>query len=95
MTIGHFARVLNYLKILVSPDDFVLLLKKFLKDSYVVNYVAFIAAIEEIVKNLDQHGVMDLSGVKLFLIIYFLFVYILMLNFVGCAQSFSWAHNKR
>lgn len=41
-----------------------LLLKKFLKDSYVVNYVAFIAAIEEIVKYLDQHGVMDLSGVR-------------------------------
>lgn len=51
------------MKILVSPDDFVLLLKKFLKDSYVVNYVAFIAAIDEIVKYLDEHGVMNLSGV--------------------------------
>ncbi|KAJ3666453.1 hypothetical protein Zmor_001895 [Zophobas morio] len=62
VTIGHFARVLNYLKILVSPDDFNLLLKKYLKDSYTVNYIAFIAAIDEIVKYLDKHGVMDLSG---------------------------------
>lgn len=68
VTIGHFARILDYLKILVSPDDFNLLLKKYLKDSYTVNYIAFIAALSEIIKYLDQHGVMDLSGVSVFFV---------------------------
>ncbi|RZC35018.1 uncharacterized protein BDFB_001668, partial [Asbolus verrucosus] len=62
VTVGHFARVLDYLKILVSADDFNLLLKKYLKDGYTINYIAFIAAIDQIVKYLDQHGVLNLSG---------------------------------
>nr|CAD7573058.1 unnamed protein product [Timema californicum] len=63
-TIGHFARVLSFLGILVSEEDFHLLLKKFLKDSYTVNYVAFIAAIDDIVKYLDHNLLLDLGGVR-------------------------------
>lgn len=62
VTIAHFARVLAYLDILVSADDFNLLVKKYLKDSYTLNYVAFVAAIDEAVQYMDRHGMLDLGG---------------------------------
>lgn len=62
VTLAHFARVLNFLNITLSADDFNLLVKKYLKDSYTVNYVAFVAAIEETVQYLEKHGVLDLGG---------------------------------
>lgn len=64
VTIGHFARVLAYLNILLSADDFHLLVKKFIKDSYTINYIAFIAAIEEVVNYMNENGIMDLGGVS-------------------------------
>lgn len=62
VTIAHFARVLAYLDILVSADDFNLLCKKYLKDSYTLNYYAFVAAIDEAVQYMDAHGMLDLGG---------------------------------
>ncbi|KAL3279480.1 hypothetical protein HHI36_016990 [Cryptolaemus montrouzieri] len=62
VTIAHFARILDFLRIMVSPVDFNLLVKKFLKDSYTVNYVAFLAELDKIVQYLYQHGVLDLGG---------------------------------
>ncbi|XP_076267066.1 uncharacterized protein LOC143200510 isoform X1 [Rhynchophorus ferrugineus] len=62
VTIAHFARILAYLNILLSPDDFNILVKKYLKDSYTINYVAFIHAIDEVIQYLNKHGIMDLSG---------------------------------
>ncbi|XP_063217255.1 uncharacterized protein LOC134528020 [Bacillus rossius redtenbacheri] len=62
VTIGHFARVLSFLGILLSAEDFQLLLKKFLKDSYTVNYVAFVAALDDVIKYLDKHEMLDLGG---------------------------------
>lgn len=64
VTIAHFARILAYLGILLSADDFNLLVKKYLKDSYTLNYIAFLRAIFEVVQYLDQHGILDLSGVR-------------------------------
>lgn len=62
MTLAHFARVLAFLNILVSADDFNLLVKKFLKDNYTINYVAFVAAVDKVVQYLDSHGILDLGG---------------------------------
>lgn len=62
VTIGHFARILAHLNILISPDDFNLLVKKLLKDCYTLNYVAFIKCICQVVQYMDERGLMDLSG---------------------------------
>ena len=70
VTIGHFARVLNYLGIMVSPDDFHLIIKKFKKDSYTVNYVAFVSYIDRITKNMDEKMYLDLGGVRYHAVIF-------------------------
>ncbi|XP_074039133.1 uncharacterized protein [Leptinotarsa decemlineata] len=62
VTVAHFARILAYLNILLSADDFNLLVKKYIKDSYTLNYVAFIAAINQVIQYLNAHGILDLSG---------------------------------
>ncbi|XP_072384086.1 uncharacterized protein [Diabrotica undecimpunctata] len=62
VTVAHFARILAYLEILLSADDFNLLVKKYIKDSYTLNYIAFISAIDQIVQYLNAHGILDLCG---------------------------------
>lgn len=62
VTIAHFARVLNFLSITVSAEDFNLLMKKYLKNSYTLNYVAFVKDIDAAVQYMDQHGMLDLGG---------------------------------
>ncbi|CAH1119695.1 unnamed protein product [Phaedon cochleariae] len=62
VTMAHFARILAHLNILLSADDFNLLVKKYVKDSYTLNYVAFIAAIDQVVDYLNRNGILDLSG---------------------------------
>lgn len=52
------------MKIVLSEKDFILLLKRYLKDSYTVNYVAFIKDIEEIVRYFDSHRLIDFSEVR-------------------------------
>lgn len=37
-------------------------MKRFAKNAYTVNYVAFVKAIDEVQEYLDEHGMMDLSG---------------------------------
>lgn len=48
---------------MVSADDFNLLVKKYLVDSYTLNYIAFLAAIDETVAFMEKHGMLDLGGV--------------------------------
>ncbi|KAL1506511.1 hypothetical protein ABEB36_005862 [Hypothenemus hampei] len=62
VTIAHFARIMAYLGILLSADDFNLLVKKYLKDSYSLNYIAFLHSIDEVIQYLDRNGILDLSG---------------------------------
>lgn len=62
MTIAHFARVLAFLSIKVSADDFNLLVKKYLKDCYTLNYVAFLKDINDVVNYLNEHNILDLGG---------------------------------
>lgn len=62
VTFAHFSRVLHFLGILLSSDDFQLLLKRFIKDSYTINYVCFLEEIEKIVNYLDTNRMIDYAG---------------------------------
>lgn len=64
VTIAHFARILAYLGIMVSADDFNLLVKKYIRNSYTINYIAFVAAIDNVVNFMKQNGMLDLGGVS-------------------------------
>lgn len=50
ITISHFRRVLNFLGITLGVKEFRLLVKKFMKHNYTVNYCAFLEAIKNIMK---------------------------------------------
>ncbi|KAI8421319.1 hypothetical protein MSG28_008347 [Choristoneura fumiferana] len=50
ITFAHFARILNYIGVLVSAEDFNLLVRRFIKDSYTLDYVEFIRAVEAVKK---------------------------------------------
>lgn len=62
MTVSHFARILAHLRLLVADVDFHLLLKKFMKSSYTVNYVAFLEVIDRITKTLTEQQMLDVGG---------------------------------
>ncbi|XP_023247489.1 uncharacterized protein LOC106644480 [Copidosoma floridanum] len=62
VTFAHFARVLHFLNITLAPEEMNLLLKKFAKDSYTVNYVAFIQVVEEIQAFFEKKGLFDKGG---------------------------------
>lgn len=66
VTVAHFARVLNFLGIVIAASEFNLLVKRFVKDSYTVNYVAFVKAIEDAQNYMDQHGMLGLGGVSFY-----------------------------
>uniref|UniRef100_A0A336LCA6 CSON008072 protein n=1 Tax=Culicoides sonorensis TaxID=179676 RepID=A0A336LCA6_CULSO len=61
VTFAHFNRVLHFLDINLSAKDFQLLLKRYMKDSYTINYVAFLEDIEANVRYFDSHRLMDHS----------------------------------
>ncbi|KAJ0177551.1 hypothetical protein K1T71_006424 [Dendrolimus kikuchii] len=50
ITFAHFARLLNYIGVIVSPEDFNLLVRRFIKDSYTLDYVEFLKAVEAVKK---------------------------------------------
>ncbi|EFN67507.1 hypothetical protein EAG_02894 [Camponotus floridanus] len=62
ITLAHFGRVLKFLGIVLGAEEFRLLVKRFAKDAYTVNYVAFLKAIDEVQCYLDEHGMMSFSG---------------------------------
>ncbi|XP_011637056.1 uncharacterized protein LOC105427136 [Pogonomyrmex barbatus] len=62
VTLTHFGRILKFLGIVLGAEEFRLLVKRFAKDVYTVNYVAFLKAIDEIQRYLDEHGIVDLNG---------------------------------
>lgn len=64
VTISHFGRILYFLKINLSVEDFQLLVNKFLKDGYTVNYMAFLAALEYIYECMEENGITDVGGVS-------------------------------
>lgn len=64
ITLAHFSRVLHFVDLLLSEDDFLLLVKRFIKDSYTVNYIGFVEEIERIVQCLDKFRMDDYSEVN-------------------------------
>lgn len=48
ITFAHFSRILNFIGIRVSAEDFNLLVRKFIKDSYTLDYVAFLEAVQAV-----------------------------------------------
>ncbi|XP_055905315.1 uncharacterized protein LOC129940841 isoform X2 [Eupeodes corollae] len=62
VTVAHFSRVLHFMKLSLSEKDFMLLIKRYMKDSYTVNYVAFVKHIDAIIKYLKEQGLMDQSN---------------------------------
>lgn len=60
ITFAHFARILNYIGVLLSPEDFGLLVRRFIKDSYTLDYVDFLKAVEAVKKE----GIQGLSPVR-------------------------------
>jgi Ca2+-binding EF-hand superfamily protein len=55
VTFTHFTRVLNFLDIILASEEIYLLIKKFSKDNYCINYVAFIQAIQEVQDFFDKN----------------------------------------
>ncbi|KAJ8718752.1 hypothetical protein PYW07_016308 [Mythimna separata] len=57
ITFAHFARILNYIGVIVTAEDFNLLVRKFIKDSYTIDYVDFLKAVDDVKK----HGIQGLG----------------------------------
>ncbi|XP_015123214.1 uncharacterized protein LOC107045443 [Diachasma alloeum] len=62
VTIAHFGRILHFLGIVLAPEEFSLLVKRFAKDGYTLNYVAFLKAIDDAQNYMDDHGMLHVSG---------------------------------
>ncbi|KAK2582407.1 hypothetical protein KPH14_004725 [Odynerus spinipes] len=62
VTYAHFGRVLKFLGIVLGSEEFCLLVKRFAKDAYTVNYVAFVKAIDDAQEYMEKHGMLDLGG---------------------------------
>ncbi|CAL7935870.1 unnamed protein product [Xylocopa violacea] len=62
VTFTHFGRILKFLDIVLASEEFCLLVKRFAKDAYTINYVAFLKALEEIQSYLDKHQMLALGG---------------------------------
>jgi len=65
VTVSHFSRVLHFMKIPLNDDEFLLLLKRYMQDSYLVNYVAFLAHIDNIRRYLKENNLTDNANVRL------------------------------
>lgn len=61
ITFAHFARILNFVGIILSPEDFNLLVRRFVKDSYTLDYVDFLKAVEAVRKE----GIQGLGPVSI------------------------------
>lgn len=64
VTVAHFSRVLHFMKIPLTDQEFLLLLKRYLKDAYMVNYVAFVKHIQNILDYLKQENLTDITQVN-------------------------------
>ncbi|XP_047366820.1 uncharacterized protein LOC124955844 [Vespa velutina] len=62
VTYAHFGRVLKFLGIVLGSEEFCLLVKRFAKDAYTINYIAFVKAIDEAQEYMEKHGMLDLAG---------------------------------
>ncbi|XP_020292684.1 uncharacterized protein LOC109859141 isoform X2 [Pseudomyrmex gracilis] len=61
ITLAHFGRILKFLGIILGPEEFRLVVKRFAQNAYAIDYVSFLKAIEEIQCYLEKHGMAHLS----------------------------------
>lgn len=87
ITLAHFGRVLKFLGIILGAEEFRLLVKRFAKNAYTVNYVAFLKAIDEVQCYLDEHGMTNFSGV-LFVLRFFLSFSLLFFYFIHSSKKY-------
>lgn len=59
MTFAHFRRILNFAEITLGDKEFQLVVNRFMKYGYSINYVAFLTAIQEILEWFDVKGFLD------------------------------------
>lgn len=64
VTLAHFSRVLHFIGVVLSAVDFALLVKRFMCDSYTVNFIAFVEELEQVVRYLDGKRLIDRSDVS-------------------------------
>ncbi|KAK0079021.1 hypothetical protein PV325_001848 [Microctonus aethiopoides] len=62
VTITHFGRILNFLGIILASNEFALLVKRFVKNSYTINYVSFLNAVEEAQNYIERNGMVDIAS---------------------------------
>lgn len=60
ITFAHFARILTYVGIILAPEDFNLLVRRFIKDSYTLDYVEFLKAVDAV----KREGIRGLGPVS-------------------------------
>ncbi|EGI71118.1 hypothetical protein G5I_00054 [Acromyrmex echinatior] len=61
VTLAHFGRILKFLGIVLGAEEFRLLVKRFAKDTYTINYVAFVKAVDEVQHYLEKFGMVNLN----------------------------------
>jgi Ca2+-binding EF-hand superfamily protein len=59
VSIQHFRRILNFAGITLPNKEFELLVKRFKKHEFTINYVSFLKAIKEIVCWFEKNGFLD------------------------------------
>lgn len=59
MTIAQFRRILNFVGLTLGAKEFQVVMNRFMKNGYSVNYVAFIQTIQCIWNWFDEHGFLD------------------------------------
>lgn len=60
ITFAHFKRILDYIGVIVTPEDFNLLVRRYIKDSYTLDYVEFLKGVEAVKKE----GIQGLGAVR-------------------------------
>ena len=59
ISITHFSRILFNLGLHLKTKDLTLLVKKFVKHNYLINYLAFIKAVEFTIQYMTSHNMID------------------------------------
>lgn len=62
VTLAHFFRILKFMGLDISSAEFNLLVKRFNKDLYTINYVAFLTELDAIHNDLSDKRLIDFSG---------------------------------
>lgn len=59
VTLHQFRKILTFVGITLAANEMKLVVKRYIKHGYTVNYIAFVSAIENIMKWFEEHGFLD------------------------------------